>query len=183
MKKTILLFCGSVVLLLLLSFASAQGYQGDDVFRLPASLRVIEESAFEGTGASKVVLMGEVERIESRAFARMPRLEAAFIPPSTRAIAADAFEGSRRPVVFGRPGSYAHRWALRQGYLFMPCDLWHSPYDGAGTEHLLCLYPLPDGNDSEDHLIAKKANGPPGDELMTSPKDKPEMRTLDYDFP
>lgn len=61
---------------------------------LPASLKTVEASAFEGMSMKAVLLPDGCERIESRAFANCPHLEYIRIPSSVIYIASDAFEGS-----------------------------------------------------------------------------------------
>lgn len=90
------------------------------VFKLPASLQIIEDEAFEGTALVSVELPESVERIGERAFADIPTLLHAKIPEKTSAIAGTAFAGSAKLTLTGAPGSYARAWARENGVPFAP---------------------------------------------------------------
>ena len=60
---------------------------------LPSALTTIEEQAFYGTIAEKVVIPGKCQSIGSQAFAFAPNLTVAVIPASVTSIAEDAFLG------------------------------------------------------------------------------------------
>ena len=93
-------------------------------FRLPASLRIIGEEAFEGTAVSVVEMPKTVTVIESRAFANTPNLKEAYLPGSIEILADSAFEGAKDLTVYGVKGSAAETWAARNGYAFIVRDIW-----------------------------------------------------------
>ncbi len=93
-------------------------------FRLPASLRVIGEEAFEGTAAAALVMGVEVTTVESRAFAGTDSLREVYIPASAETLAEDAFDGTEELTVYGTGGSAAEDWAARLGYRFVLRDIW-----------------------------------------------------------
>ena len=83
----------------------------------PTSLKMIEESAYEGTAFSAIDLRGtECERIMDRAFADMHALQYAAIPGSVTYIAENAFAGSGDVVLLVESGSYAEMFAREHGY-------------------------------------------------------------------
>ena len=90
------------------------------VFKLPASLQIIEDEAFEGTALVSVELPESVERIGERAFADIPTLLHVKIPEKTKFIAGTAFAGSAKLTLTGAPGSYARAWARENGVPFAP---------------------------------------------------------------
>ena len=84
----------------------------------PENLRVIEESAFEGSAFTHVILGEQVERIEARAFADCGALTYIYLPKSVTSIADDAFAGSDGIVIGCYSGSDAERFASDNG---IPC--------------------------------------------------------------
>lgn len=92
-------------------------------FTLPASLAVIEESAFEETAAERVQLPEGMLLIGERAFADVATLREVAIPLSVTNIGDTAFDGAAELVLTGTPGSYAQQWASEHGVSFMaaPC--------------------------------------------------------------
>lgn len=85
---------------------------------LPDTLRVIGEGAFEGTAFTALYLPGSVEIIEGKAFAEMQVLQYIYISENTKYIASTAFQGVRNLLIVGKIGSYAEKWACRNGYKF-----------------------------------------------------------------
>ena len=94
------------------------------VFRLPAELRLIGESAFEGTQAEYVILADKVESIGSRAFSGMPNLLTIRIPASATFIASDTLSASDSVTVVGHSGSAADDFAKKQGLPFLDETQW-----------------------------------------------------------
>ena len=92
----------------------------EKAFRLPASLQMIGDEAFEGTAIVSVELPETVETIGERAFAAIPTLHSVKIPDNTREIAETAFAGSNNITLTGTPGSYAKAWARENGVPFAP---------------------------------------------------------------
>ena len=138
MKKLIIMFILAIMLSLALTCANAAietetidhtGHTADiqaahpesvPVFKLPASLKIIEDEAFEGTAIVSIDLPGLVESIGDRAFAGIPGLRAVKIPEKTTYIATTAFAGSNHVMITGAPGSYARTWARENGVPFAP---------------------------------------------------------------
>ncbi len=87
-------------------------------FRLPASLQVIEDEAFEGTAAAFVELPESLESIGERAFADIRCLQFVKIPDSVKKIAKTAFAGSAHVAIAAAPGSYAGQFARENGLPF-----------------------------------------------------------------
>lgn len=88
---------------------------------LPASLRTIQDEAFEGTALVFADLSGtSVEKIGERAFANIPTLIGIRIPEKTRFIARSAFAGSEHVTLTGAPGGYTRTWAKENGIPFAP---------------------------------------------------------------
>ncbi len=106
-------------------------------FRLPASLRVIGEEAFEGTAAAALILEDQVTTVESRAFAGTDNLREVYIPGSVETLAGDAFDGAEDLTVYGIKGSAAEDWAARLGYRFVLRDIWTAVL--LRTSHALVL--------------------------------------------
>ena len=90
------------------------------IMELPVSLLHIDDGAFEGTAASMVFLPDRLESIGERAFAGMKHLRSISIPQSVHAIGSGAFSGTEKLMVFGIIGSFAHNWAMRNGFGFAP---------------------------------------------------------------
>ena len=102
------------------------------VFKLPASLQVIEDEAFEGTSLFSVELPDSVVTIGERAFSNISTLHAVSIPDSVTYIARNAFTGSKNVTITASPGSYARTWAKENGVPFHSIIVLY-----AGTGHLL----------------------------------------------
>lgn len=101
------------------------------VFKLPASLQVIEDEAFEGTSLFSVELPDSVVTIGERAFSNISTLHAVSIPDSVTYIARNAFTGSDKVTITASPGSYARTWAKENGVPFHSITVLY-----AGTGHL-----------------------------------------------
>ena len=113
------------------NFFSAHTMAGIDAetsptVKLPASLRIVEDEAFEGTAIVQVELPETVESIGERSFANILTLRRVKIPERTMQIARTAFSGSNRLTITGTPGSYARTWARENGVLFTPILVVHA---------------------------------------------------------
>ena len=87
----------------------------ENVLRLPAVLREIEEEAFEGISARTVVIPDGATTIGSRAFANCGNLRYVEIPDSVTSIADDAFAGSDVTFICntGSPAyAYAQKYSI-----------------------------------------------------------------------
>ena len=100
------------------------------VFQLPASLKFIEDEAFEGTAIVVVDLPETVESIGENAFANIPTLRSIRIPDATKQIAKTAFAGSSNVTITAAPGSYARAWARENDVSFVPLTVM---YAGTGS--------------------------------------------------
>ena len=87
---------------------------------LPASLKIIDESAFEGTALVSVKLPETVEYIGKKAFANILSLRSIHIPDNTKYIGRDAFTGSGQVTITAYANSYARTWARNNGVPFAP---------------------------------------------------------------
>ena len=94
------------------------GWFGKANFVLPASLVTIEDSAFEGIGAEKVEVSGNVSSIGARAFADCRNLTAIRIPATVETIHDTAHEGSDGVTIYGEAFSEAARHAEANGIPF-----------------------------------------------------------------
>ena len=88
--------------------------------KLPASVTIIEDEAFEGTTLVKVDLPETVTKVGERAFANISSLREVKIPIATKYIASTAFEGSYRTTITAPANSYARAYARNQGLPFSP---------------------------------------------------------------
>lgn len=88
--------------------------------KLPESLTIVEDEAFEGTALIKVELPETVEIIGERAFANISSLREISIPIITSYIASTAFEGSNLTVITAPANSYARTFAKEHGIPFSP---------------------------------------------------------------
>ncbi len=87
-------------------------------FKLPASLKVIEDSAFEGTAIVSVEIPETVSYIGDYTFADIPSLLGIRIPDTTTYIGKNAFAGSKQVTLTASSGSYARTWARENGIRF-----------------------------------------------------------------
>ena len=180
--KTALLVSCLLLLLCAFSFGLAEASgQEEAVFTLPSALTEIQSGAFEGTAASVVYLPDRISRIDSRTFADMPNLRTVYIPRATRYIADDAFSGTKDLTIRGHFGSYAQIWALIHHLRFEHIEVWGlNPFgwDWAGKPCPLSRVKA-DSEDPHKPLFANLLEA----DIFASPKDKPEMYPVDYDFP
>ena len=89
--------------------------------KFPASLKIIQDEAFEGTALVLADLSEtSVEEIGERAFANIPTLVGIKIPDKTRFIAKTAFSGSNHVTLTGTPKGYTRKWAKENGLPFIP---------------------------------------------------------------
>jgi len=93
--------------------------EGKNVFRLPASVQVIEEEAFDGTAPTYIYALDDLERIENAAFSNTLNLKEIYLPTSLSHISENAFYGVNSLVVHSAADSYAEKWAAEQGFTFV----------------------------------------------------------------
>lgn len=109
------------------------------LFRLPASLKAIEDEAFEGTAIVNVVLPEQLVRIGEKAFGNILTLHGVYIPERTKLIAENAFEGSEKVTISGGSRSYARSFAKGSGIPFTAVQIAYIRADDmqtvAGSSH------------------------------------------------
>lgn len=88
--------------------------------RLPESLTIIEDEAFEGTAITNIILPQNVETIGDYAFANIKTLRSINVPNTTTYISGNAFKGSTNVSITGAPKGYARAWAHENGIQFSP---------------------------------------------------------------
>ena len=88
-----------------------------DTAVLPDDLTILEEDALRGINVERIDARGTaLQRIESGAMAGIGNLRSVCLDASVKYIAPDAFEGSSLIWIHCPEGSYAHQWALDNGY-------------------------------------------------------------------
>lgn len=122
-----------LVAVLLPGFSACDAYAGGDfsngaasprrlgtyiASRTPEQLIEIEESAFEGSDFTHMILGNGVETIGPRAFANCESLAYVFVPDSVQTIAEDAFSGCGELVIGCFSGTAAESYANQNG---IPC--------------------------------------------------------------
>ena len=122
---------------------------------LPSSLRIIDESAFEGTALVSVDLPESVEIIGDEAFARIPTLRSVYIPDNTKFIGKNAFAGSDRVTLNASANSHARDWARRNGIPFAPVACVTA---SGGPSQALGIYRLRTG---QNKLSGSETTDPP----------------------
>ena len=90
------------------SFEIKEAVFGTPDFTLPTDLRIIEESAFEGTNAKVVLVPDTCESIDQYAF-RNSAIERIKVPGNCT-IADNAFDGCETVLIFGPSGSLAESY-------------------------------------------------------------------------
>ena len=88
------------------------------VLALPSGLRIIEEEAFAGVAAEKIVVPAGVRSIGSRAFADCPNLFVLELPEGITAFESDALAGCGPVMVFGQAGSDLEAYARNVDNLY-----------------------------------------------------------------
>ena len=86
--------------------------------KLPTSLKIIDDSAFEGTALVSVDIPESVSYIGDNAFANIPTLLSVRIPDTTQFIGRDAFANSIKVTLTASSNSYARTWAKENGFRF-----------------------------------------------------------------
>lgn len=134
MKRIILLelflFC---IVAFTISFAAADTYtvsrfelserEVGQESRLPASLKIIEDEAFEGTALIEVELPDTVIKVGEYAFADISTLHTVKVLGKTTHIADSAFDDSNRVTITAPKNSYARSLANEKGIPFSPIVL------------------------------------------------------------
>lgn len=153
------------------------------VFVLPASLKVIDESAFEETAAETVIISDSAEIIGNRAFADIRTLRIIHIPDSVKYIGDLAFEGSLNVAFRGVENSYAAAWAHMHNVAFSQEETtltWLVKLGKllqGGFFLSFCLgYICP----NDQFWQRKKMENR---EKSMRPQDRPELYPIDYRFP
>lgn len=89
---------------------------------LPASIKTIEEGAFDGVSASIVKIPDGLLTIRKGAFANCPNLKEIYIPSSVNAIEENVFQNSPNVVIYGCGGSVAEEYAIQNEIQFIAID-------------------------------------------------------------
>ena len=185
-RKSVLIFAALIVFLILPPyFAIAESLAKDSsrTFRLPSSLMVIEDEAFEGTAVQQVVLPEGLLSIGESAFENAPFLTDVYIPGTTEYIADSAFSMTANLTIHGIEGSYAMEWAQRNEIPFVVDDIWNGYALKGKTPHpqetpisrfvtvivLLIAFWFIRSCDYERR--------------SRRPQDRPELNPIDYRFP
>ena len=111
----LLVFLITLSVLLTCRFNCAQAGSGSS-FILPEGLTEIEEEAFYGIHADQVVLPEGILRIEKNAFA-YGVVKSIYLPASIQFIDDSAFEETWVKQMSADEGTYAYKWAVRNGYI------------------------------------------------------------------
>ena len=88
--------------------------------KLPTSIELIEDEAFEGTALIKIELPDKTLSIGEQAFANIQSLQEIKIPFTTKQIASTAFNGSNKATIIAPVNSYARAFARKHGLPFYP---------------------------------------------------------------
>lgn len=84
--------------------------------KLPTGIKTVEVEAFQGIGATTVVIPEGTESIQSKAFADNSSLSDVFLPESKVVIAEDAFDARPTITFHAIMGSENAQWAIDHGY-------------------------------------------------------------------
>lgn len=103
-----------------LSLSKFPTYDIAPVSKLPASLRVIDDEAFEGTSFIAIEIPDGVIHIGEKAFADISSLKLAKLPSDIERIAPNIFAGSRNVTLTAAPRSQAKTLAQKAGIPFIP---------------------------------------------------------------
>lgn len=153
------------------------------VFVLPASLREIHESAFEGTAVETVVIPDLTEMIGNGAFAHIKTLRAVCIPESVQYIGDNTFAGSLNVIIKGVEDSYASSWARKHHVPFVQEEIVSSLLAKLGkllqggtflVFSLGCVCPK-----TQFWQRRRTKNR----ERSMRPQDRPELYPINYRFP
>lgn len=155
----------------------------ESAFVAPASLRVIEESAFEGTAVQKVVFREGLRFIGERAFENAAQLTEVSLPTSVAYIGGAAFPVNEDLRLYGARGSYAWKWAGDHSIAFMPDNARGpqtadgDPLEGPGVAAaLLQLISRP-------QTQLRLAGQAMAEGNSMRPQDRAELNPIDYRFP
>ncbi len=158
--------------------------------RLPESLMIIMEEAFEGTALNYVILPESVTTLEKYAFANIPSLYKAILPASVTAIADSAFANDPGLTLEVIPGSYGARWAVRHGFFTVYKDI------VVTSESVFVVKRLLENQNARTLLIfgfaallllirVCRANAArrPGEGRTMRPRERAELHSICYRFP
>lgn len=186
MKRLALLLALLIMLLAcfqMLSYPAVSAKtNGENRYILPASLRTIEDAAFEGTAVQSVILSDHVASIGERAFA-YSTLRTILIPSSVSHMEDSAFDGVWGLVIRGAKDSYAARWAKEQDIAFVQ--------SGTASALLEKLRELLSGNTlillfltcvCPDMFFRQRRRTTMWTRSMR-PQDRVELYPIDYKFP
>ena len=183
MKKFIASVLIIAVVMVLFPYGEAFAESGSNIYVLPSSLVVIEESAFDGTAARAVVLPTGFLKIEGNAFANVDSLTDVFIPRTTNYIANTAFPEMIDFVIHGEKGSYALEWAQEHSVRFdTEVDRTVPPINRLlwGLQTVMSsLF----GCIITPEMIRKIIPKAEDEDKSWRPQDRPELNPIDYRFP
>ena len=155
----------------------------DATFVLPASLKSIEEDAFDGSVAKTVIFPDGFQSIGDNAFRNMSFLSDVYIPGTTLFIAQNAFPNNEGFSIHGIEGSYAQRWAEKHDIPFVVDNVWNAISENrktlyaksfAETLFLFLFFPK--------STVAALGLGP-YEKRSRRPQDRPELYPINYRFP
>lgn len=146
---------------------------------LPVSLRYLEPEAFEGTNLHSVIFGSALLHIGDRAFEGNRNLRDVYISGKTESIGYDAFP--KGVLIHGLEDSFAHYWALENGFEFRIVrenSSWASFLNAQFLLSLLCLV-IP--SDTGLKFLSYQRYGAYLRSMR--PQDRPELFPINYKFP
>ena len=149
----------------------------------PTALQYIDEEAFSYTSFENVVFASELRVIKDSAFDHNDCLRSIYLPESINYMGISAFTKTDGVTIYGIEGSYAQKWAEKNGFEFLVDDIWTDiqASEGIHVENLLSLFWIICPVDEKAFIrfferIKRFIKS-------MRPQDRPELYPINYRFP
>lgn len=162
------------------SLCSSSFNKSKNVAILPTRLNRVEDEAFSGTALSAIIFKSGFQNIGACAFQNSVNLKDVYIPFSVRFIGAHAFPSNVN--IYGIVGSYAQKWANKNGHRFIEKDIWSCVTKTIVELRQILLYILLVPAVS-DEMIRNRRWFICRYIISMRPQDRTELFPIDYRFP
>ncbi len=195
MKRNRLLICAVLFIAcafpVLMASAGAEEKDAAPVFRLPSSLKIVEDEAFFNTSAETVIFPNGMSFVGEKALDMIPSLKDVFLPPTVGYIAPNVVPEDSNAVFHVVKDSISELWAQEYGHRYV---YWENVAVPVGPSSQVFREDANKSRNAVFYIMAailvflflpkkRSAFEDRGQERNISPENRAEFHEIDYFFP